>query len=78
MSRHAKAILTSLKKAYPEGQPDRTRSDETFVAVINAKDLNLQTSILVMRNFPFVGHPAIIDDLYVKRVLDLFRLHFAS
>ena len=63
--------------AYPEGQPDRTRSDETFVAVINAKDLNLQTSVLQMRNFPFVGHPAIIDDLYVKRVLDIFRLHFA-
>ena len=63
--------------AYPEGKPDRTRSDETFVAVINARDSNLQTSILRMRNYPFVGHPGIIDDLYVKRVLDLFRLHFS-
>jgi len=61
--------------AYPEGIPDRTRSDETFVAVINAKDSNLQTSVLQMRNYPFVGHPGIIDDLYIKRVLDLFRRH---
>ena len=60
--------------AYPEGAPDRTRSDETFVAVVNAKDSKLQTSILQIRNFPFVGHPGIIDDLYVKRVLDMFRL----
>ena len=62
--------------AYPEGQPSRTRSDETFAAVVNARDSNLQTSILQMRNYPFAGHPGIIDDLYVKRVLDLFRLHF--
>jgi len=61
--------------AYPEGVPDRTRSDETFVAIINAKDPNLQTSVLQMRNFPFVGHPSLIDDLYVKRVLDTFRRH---
>ena len=62
--------------AYPEGKPARARSDETFVAVINARDTNLQTSILRMQNFPFVGHPGIVDDLYVKRVLDLFRLLF--
>ena len=62
--------------AYPAGQPDRTRSDETFVAVVNAKDTNLQTSVLQMRNYPFSGHPGIIDDLYIKRALDLFRLHF--
>jgi hypothetical protein len=63
--------------AYPEGKPDRTRSDETFVVVVNAKDTNLQTSILQMRNYPFVGHPNLVDDLYVKRVLDLFRLNFS-
>jgi len=63
--------------AYPEGIPDRTRSDETFVAVVNARDTNLQTAMLQIRNYPFVGHPGIIDDLYIKRVLDLFRLHFA-
>ena len=63
--------------AYPEGQPSRIRSDETFTAVVHAKDSNLQTSILQMRNYPFSGHPGIIDDLYVKRVLDLFRLHFS-
>jgi len=67
-----------LVGAYPEGMPDRTRSDETFVAVVNAKDPNLQTAMLQMRNYPFVGHPGIIDDLYLKRVLDLFRLHFAK
>jgi len=64
--------------AYPEGKPDRTRSDETFVTVVNAKDPNLQTSILQMKNYPFVGHPDIIDDLYIKRVLDLFRLNFSG
>ena len=64
--------------AYPEGEPDRTRSDETFVAVVHAKDINLQTSILQMRNYPFAGHPGIIDDLYIKRALDLFRQHFAK
>ena len=63
--------------AYPKGTPDRTRSDETFVALIDAKDSNLQTSVLQIRNFPFVGHPSNIDDLYIKRVLDMFRLHFA-
>ena len=62
--------------AYPEGKPERTRSDETFVAVVNAKDSNLQTSILQMRNYPFAGHPGIIDDLYIKRALDVFRLLF--
>jgi nicotinamide-nucleotide amidase len=64
--------------AYPKGEPDRTRSDETFTAVINAKEADLQTSILRMQNYPFVGHPGIIDDLYIKRVLDLFRLHFSG
>ncbi|MCL2004903.1 MAG: molybdopterin-binding protein [Planctomycetaceae bacterium] len=58
--------------AYPEGQPGRTRSEEVFVAVVDVGDS--QASILRMRSFPFVGHPGIIDDLYVKRVLDVFRL----
>jgi len=62
--------------AYPEGKPDRTRSDETFVAVVDAQESDLQKSILQMRNYPYVGHPDLIDDLYIKRVLDLFRLHF--
>ena len=65
-----------LVGAYPEGVPERTRSDETFVAVIDAKEPNLQASILQMRNFPFTNHPGIIDDMYVKRALDAFRLHF--
>ena len=62
--------------AYPESKPDRTRNAESFVAVANAKEPNLQASILQMKSYPFVGHPDIIDDLYVKRVLDLFRLNF--
>ena len=60
--------------AYPEGKPDRTRSDETFVVVVNARESDLQKSILQIQNYPFVGHPDLIDDLYIKRVLDLFRL----
>ena len=67
-----------LVGAYPEGKPDRTRSDETFVTVVNAKESDLQASILQMRNYPFVGHPDLIDDLYIKRVLDRFRLHFSE
>jgi nicotinamide-nucleotide amidase len=59
--------------AYPPGQPSRARSEETFVAVVDVKSSNVQ-----MQNYPFSGHPGIIDDLYVKRVLDLFRLHFAQ
>ena len=66
-----------LVGAYPDGQPNRTRSDETFVAVVDAKESDLQKSMLQIRNYPFTGHPGLIDDLYVKRVLDLFRLHFA-
>jgi len=65
-----------LVGAYPEGMPHRTRSDETFVAVVDAKEPDLQASILQMRNFAFANHPGIIDDMYVKRTLDLFRLHF--
>jgi len=58
--------------AYPEGKPDRTRSDEVFVAVVDAA----APAILQLRNYPFVGHPDLIDDLYFKRALDLFRLYF--
>ena len=65
-----------LVGAYPEGLPERTRSDETFVAVIDAKEPDLQASVLRIRNFPFTNHPAIVDDMYVKRALDSFRLHF--
>jgi nicotinamide-nucleotide amidase len=65
-----------LVGAYPAGQPDRNRNEETFVAAINARESNPQSAILQMKKYPFVGHPSIIDDLYIKRVLDLFRLYF--
>lgn len=63
--------------AYPAGEPNRIRSDETFTAVVDARKYHspkdLQASILKIQNYPFTGHPAIIDDLYIKRVLDLLR-----
>ena len=62
-----------LVGAYPEGKPDRTRKDEAFVAVVHAKE---PKAILQIKNYPFVGHPDLIDDLYIKRALDLFRLYF--
>jgi nicotinamide-nucleotide amidase len=59
--------------AYPSGQPDRNRTEEIFVAVIDAKQTDLQTAILKFENYPFVGHPSMIDDLYIQRSLDLLR-----
>jgi nicotinamide-nucleotide amidase len=58
--------------AYPDGKPDRTRREETFVGIVDAKE----SAVLQTRSFPFVGHPDLIDDLYIKRVFDLFRLYF--
>jgi nicotinamide-nucleotide amidase len=65
-----------LVGAYPEGLPYRTRGDETFVAVIDAREPDLQASILRMQNFAFNNHPGIIDDMDVKRALNAFRLLF--
>jgi nicotinamide-nucleotide amidase len=59
--------------AYPPGQPDRTQAEETFVAVIDARKTGLQESVIVLQNYPYVGHPDIIDDLYVKRAMDMLR-----
>ncbi|MDR1963121.1 MAG: CinA family nicotinamide mononucleotide deamidase-related protein [Planctomycetaceae bacterium] len=59
--------------AYPSGQPDRNQTENTFVAVIDARKTDLKESILVLKNYPYVGHPDIIDDLYVKRAIDLLR-----
>ncbi|MDR3234737.1 MAG: damage-inducible protein CinA [Planctomycetaceae bacterium] len=62
---------------YPQGEPDRFQSGETFVAVIDNRSADVQThwqkSVLNIQNYPFTGHPGIIDDLYIKRVLDNFR-----
>ncbi|MDR1385755.1 MAG: damage-inducible protein CinA [Planctomycetaceae bacterium] len=61
--------------AYPPGLPDRNRKEETFVAVIDAgrTETDLQKVILDLRSFPYVGHPNIIDDLYIKRSLGLLK-----
>ncbi|GHT24570.1 damage-inducible protein CinA [Planctomycetales bacterium] len=63
---------------YPPGEPDRNRKDEVFAAVVdNAvvdnKAADFSSTVFVAKNYPFVGHPALIDELYVKRALDLFR-----
>jgi nicotinamide-nucleotide amidase len=62
-----------LVGAYPTGKPDRNHTEETLVAVINARKTNLQESILALQYYPYVGHPDIIDDLYVKRAIDMLR-----
>lgn len=62
-----------LVGAYPPGQPDRNQTEKTFVAVVDARKTGLQKSVLVLRNYPYIGHPDIIDDLYVKRAMDLLR-----
>jgi nicotinamide-nucleotide amidase len=62
-----------LVGAYPAGQPDRNRTEETFVAVVDARKTDLQESVLVLQKYPYVGHPDIIDDLYVKRAINLLR-----
>ncbi|MDR2754520.1 MAG: damage-inducible protein CinA [Planctomycetaceae bacterium] len=59
--------------AYPSGQPDRNRMEETFVAVVDAQKTDLQESVLALQKYPYVGHPNIIDDLYVKRAMNLLR-----
>jgi len=62
--------------AYPEGEPDRTRSEETFVAVVDAREPDERSAVLQLKNYPFIGHPDMIDALHIERVLDLFRLYF--
>jgi nicotinamide-nucleotide amidase len=62
-----------LVGAYPCGEPDRSRTDETFVAVVDARKADLRESIITMANYPYTGHPDIIDSLYVKRAMDLLR-----
>jgi nicotinamide-nucleotide amidase len=58
---------------YPQGIPDRSRSDEVFVAVLDNRATDIQKSVLSQERYPFAGHPAVIDDLFIKRVLDNFR-----
>ena len=62
-----------LVGAYPPGKPDRNRTEEAFVAVVDARQTDLEKSVVALKNYAYVGHPGIIDDLYVKRALDLAR-----
>ncbi|MDR0869501.1 MAG: CinA family nicotinamide mononucleotide deamidase-related protein [Planctomycetaceae bacterium] len=62
-----------LVGAYPLGEPDRNRNEETLVAVADAKKTDAEKTVIAETKQPFVGHPGIIDDLHIKRVLDLFR-----
>ncbi|MDR1269294.1 MAG: CinA family nicotinamide mononucleotide deamidase-related protein [Planctomycetaceae bacterium] len=62
-----------LVGAYPAGQPDRNQTEKTFVAIVDARKTGLQESVFVLQNYPYIGHPDIIDDLYVKRAMDLLR-----
>lgn len=58
---------------YPPGKPDRDRREETFVAVVDGRQADLARAVLALEKHAFVGHPSIIDDLYVKRALNLLR-----
>lgn len=62
---------------YPPGKPDRDRSENVFVAVADlGVDPHAGKNIIAFKTFPYVGHPGIIDDLYIKRALNLLRLSF--
>ena len=63
---------------YPSGKPDRTRSEEVFVAVSSPGGSRRGDTNIQIQRFPFVGHPGIIDDLFVKRALDMYRLLFTA
>lgn len=59
---------------YPEGKPDRNRSEEVFVAVADLNvDPHVGTNLVAYETFAYVGHPSIIDDLYIKRSLNMLR-----
>jgi len=58
--------------AYPPGEPDRERNEKVFVALIDNTKPD-PAPILLFEEYPFVGHPDLIDDLYVKRALNLLR-----
>ncbi|GHT34490.1 damage-inducible protein CinA [Planctomycetales bacterium] len=68
---------------YPDGQPDRDRKEETFLALVDFsgggnKDNNFGGNIqrkdfIAYEVYPYVGHPDIIDDLHIKRTLNLLR-----
>ncbi|MDR3182832.1 MAG: CinA family nicotinamide mononucleotide deamidase-related protein [Planctomycetaceae bacterium] len=58
--------------------PPPKQPGETFAAVIDNRSAGGQTdsfakSVLSIQKYPFGGHPNVIDDLYIKRVLDNFR-----
>jgi len=58
---------------YPMGKPDRQRTDEVFIALANGRRDKNPLPLLASQIYGFAGHPDIIDDLFVKRTLDLLR-----
>ncbi|MCL2743721.1 MAG: hypothetical protein FWE67_07710, partial [Planctomycetaceae bacterium] len=64
---------------YPEGQPNRDRQEETFLALVDFNSAIPSAANPERKDFiayemhRYVGHPGIIDDLHVKRTLNLFR-----
>ena len=58
---------------YPEGKPDRNRREEVFVAVARLRRPGEQWLLDVHENYPFTGHPDLIDEVFCKRTMNLFR-----
>lgn len=66
---------------YPPGQPDRSRTETVFVVVIDLSEIDFDQEnpldwiprIAAFEKYAYVGHPDIIDDLYIKRGLNLLR-----
>lgn len=62
-----------LVGAYPQSEADKSRDEAVFVAVADVRQTSLDFPVIAEAKYPFVGHPDIIDDLYIKRALDLLR-----
>ena len=58
---------------YPMGKPDRQRTDDVFIALAHGRRNKDPLPLLASEIHRFAGHPDIIDDLFVKRTLNLLR-----
>ncbi len=58
---------------YPMGAPDRQRTDEVFIALAEGRRTKDPLPLIAQEVHRFAGHPDIIDDLFVKRTLNLLR-----
>jgi len=77
MIREARKVFDAdyllLVGPYPMGKPDRQRTDEVFIALANGRRDKNPLPLVASQIHSFTGHPDIIDDLFVKRTLDLLR-----